>query len=362
MRSFSDSLKNLSKCLILAGAVVFRCNPASALNPIITVPPLSTSVQLGGSASFTVIAISIPAMTYQWLSNGIPLAGATAVTYSLSNVQLSEQATYSVEVFNGGPSTMEVSSGATLTITNIPPSATSQPQSVVTTNGGAAAFSVIATGTAPLNYQWTFGGTNISGATGSSLSFASLATTNAGSYAVVINNSCGTVTSSVATLTVVLPPTITTQPVSQRIVIGNNVSLSVAASNSPAYQWLFNGAPLVGATNSSISLIGVQTNYSGNYSVVLTNLAGSVTSSNATVIVIPHFSLATMGGAGRGVSSNGYSFQFSVPAGCMYVISASTDMVNWTPIATNTASTGNITFTDAAALSYRGRFYRAQVW
>jgi hypothetical protein len=46
----------------------------------------------------------------------------------------------------------------------------------------------------------------------------------------------------------------------------------------------------------------------------------------------------------------------------MYVISASTDMVNWTPIATNTASTGNITFTDAAALSYRGRFYRAQVW
>jgi hypothetical protein len=80
-----------------------------------------------------------------------------------------------------------------------------QPQSLVVTNGNAAAFTVVADGSPSLSYQWQLDGTNISGATGPSLNLADVALTNAGSYAVIVQNSFGSVTSAVVSLTVVMP-------------------------------------------------------------------------------------------------------------------------------------------------------------
>ena len=62
------------------------------------------------------------------------------------------------------------------------------------------------------------------------------------------------------------------------------------------------------------------------------------------------------------MTSTGFSFQFSVPAGATYVILASDNMLDWTPIYTNVASTASVVFTDAAAANYDKRFYRAMVW
>jgi len=64
--------------------------------------------------------------------------------------------------------------------------------------GQTAAFSVTATGTAPLNYQWQFNSANISGANGATYSIAGAKTNNAGNYRVIVSNSAGSVTSSVA--------------------------------------------------------------------------------------------------------------------------------------------------------------------
>ena len=84
------------------------------------------------------------------------------------------------------------------------PSITSDPQRTAGPVGGQATFSVVATSSGALSYQWQFNGSNIPGATGSSLTLNSLTTSNAGNYRVVVTNSTGPVTSSDATL-IVLP-------------------------------------------------------------------------------------------------------------------------------------------------------------
>src|SRR5437762_2508986 len=116
-----------------------------------------------------------------------------------------------------------VSAGCTGTVTSNPPpvapSITTQPMNQTVTAGQTATFTVVATGTAPLSYQWQKNGTAISGAT--SASYTTTATTsadNAATFVVVVSNTAGSVTSNAATLTVnsaATAPSITTQPASQ---------------------------------------------------------------------------------------------------------------------------------------------------
>jgi hypothetical protein len=83
-------------------------------------------------------------------------------------------------------------------------------------------------------------------------------------------------------------PTITLQPQSQTVNVGSNVTFTVGATGTGplSYQWEFNSANIAGATNSSLSLLNVQTNNSGVYGVTVSNPGGTVTSSNATLTVI----------------------------------------------------------------------------
>ena len=85
------------------------------------------------------------------------------------------------------------------------PAITTQPASATVTSGGSASFSVVATGTAPLSYQWSLGGIAISGATSATYSIASATSSSAGTYSVTVSNAAGSVTSSNATLTVNTP-------------------------------------------------------------------------------------------------------------------------------------------------------------
>jgi hypothetical protein len=82
---------------------------------------------------------------------------------------------------------------------------------------------------------------------------------------------------------------ITQQPTNQTVFEGDNVTFTVGVSGTPplAYQWRFNGAAINRATNSTLVLTGVVPSQSGNYSVVVTNSTGSVTSSNAVLSVTP---------------------------------------------------------------------------
>lgn len=167
------------------------------------------------------------------------------------------------------------------------PAITTQPQSQTKCTGQSVTFTVAASGTTPLSYQWKKNGTNISGATSSSYTISSVTTGDAANYTCYVSNACGNVTSNAATLTVNTPPTITTQPQSQTKMVGQSVTFTVAASGTTplSYQWRKNGSNISGATSTSYSIASVVTGDAGNYDCVVTNSCGSATSSVAVLTV-----------------------------------------------------------------------------
>ena len=191
------------------------------------------------------------------------------------------------------------SSVATLTVV-FPPVITSQPQSLMVTNGGSALLSVTASGVAPFNYQWRKNGLNLadsgnlSGSAAANLIVSVTTTNDAGNYLVIVTNAWGSATSSVAILTVVSPPVITQQPTNQVVVAGSPASFNVTASGSAplGYQWqldstnLTDGGELSGSDTTNLVLSATTTNDVGSYTVIMTNAWGSVTSSVATLTVV----------------------------------------------------------------------------
>ena len=173
--------------------------------------------------------------------------------------------------------------------TTNPPAIISQPQSQGVATGNSVTFSITTTGASPLSYQWLFNGTNISGATTNPFTLAGAQLTNAGTYSVTVTNIAGSATSSNAVLTVTnAPPSISVPPQNQNVLAGQTATFSVTAGGTLPlnYQWQLGGTNISGATTNPFVLANVQQTNAGNYSVVITNLAGSVTSSVATLNII----------------------------------------------------------------------------
>ena len=169
-----------------------------------------------------------------------------------------------------------------------PPQITSQPASSTNVLGSTATFVVTAAGTPPLSFQWSFDGTNITGATNSTLRLTNLQFSQAGDYSVSISDPAGSTNSIDAVLVVnPLPLLITTEPASQVVVVGSSASFTVTASGTAplTYQWIFNGTNIAGATSSTLSLADVQFAQAGNYAVQVSDLFG-ITNSLAAVLTV----------------------------------------------------------------------------
>lgn len=174
----------------------------------------------------------------------------------------------------------------------VAPSMTTQPTSTTVTAGQTATFSVLASGTAPISYQWRKNTSNISGATAAS--YTTPATTNADNgskFDVVVSNSAGSVTSSQAILTVnaaAVAPAITTQPSNQSVTAGQTAMFIVAATGTAplSYQWRKNTLNIAGATAASYTTPATTSADNGSkFDVVVSNSVSSVTSSQATLAV-----------------------------------------------------------------------------
>ena len=173
------------------------------------------------------------------------------------------------------------------TILTDPVSQTIQPITNIATN---VTFSVMAGGSPPLRYQWRWNGTNLAGASGTALTLTNVGPAQAGNYAVLVANDGGSVTSQVAVLTVLpalVPPAILANPRSQLVSTGETVYLTVAASGSLPlrYQWQRNSSNLNQATNAVLVLTNIAVAQAGNYWVVVSNNAGTVTSQTAALTV-----------------------------------------------------------------------------
>ncbi|PWU16780.1 MAG: hypothetical protein C5B50_12815 [Verrucomicrobia bacterium] len=173
-------------------------------------------------------------------------------------------------------------------ITNGAPAITSQPQSQTANSGANVTFGVGAVGSNPLAYQWRFNGTGISGATGSTYTRANVQSGDVGSYSVVVANASGNATSADASLSLIGPPIILTQPQDQSVLAGQSATFFVAASGTPplSYQWRFNGNSIPAATNPSFTMAAATGADFGSYSVVVTNFGGFAISSNAVLGVL----------------------------------------------------------------------------
>ncbi len=189
--------------------------------------------------------------------------------------------------------------GGDATVTNtsppmgVSPQVTTQPANQTVAVGATATFSVAATGTAPLNYQWSRSGAVIAGATQASYTTAATTTAdNGATFSVVVSNAAGSVTSTAATLAVTAAatgaPRITTQPVNTTVTVGQTATFTVVASGNPAptYQWKKGGTAISGATSASYTTPATVSGDSGSmFTVVVANSAGTATS-NAAILTV----------------------------------------------------------------------------
>ena len=298
-------------------------SPAVAA-PTIVVQPQSVRVGDGQPATFSVTVTTSVAATYQWTRNGAAIAGANAASYRLASAQLGDDgASFAVVVSNAGGSVQSAS--ATLNVSPVAPAIVNVATTVSVVEGQPATFTVTATGSAPLTFQWRRSGVAIAGATSPSYRIpAAQLADNGATFDVVVTNAAGSATSAPFTLTVtsrVDAPTIAIQPQSQSVRTGDPATFTVvAAGTSPfTYQWLRDGAAIPGAQAPTYTIAATTAGDNGaQFSVVVTNAAGSATSAVATLAVTPQPSIALLAGnvGGPGsIDATGTAARFVSPAG-----------------------------------------------
>jgi hypothetical protein len=171
----------------------------------------------------------------------------------------------------------------------VPPLITIHPQSQEVSFGTTITLSVTAGGMLPLSYQWRKTDANLIGQTNATLALTNVTLNDSGNYNVVVSNPAGAITSAVATLTVVQIPAITTEPQSQTVAAGRTAHFQINAIGTPplSFRWLFNRTEPLTATNSTLNISNVQLSYAGDYTAVVTNAYGEVTSAVARLTVTP---------------------------------------------------------------------------
>src|SRR5882762_8602685 len=237
-------------------------NNGAPAAPSITTQPASQTVTAGQTATFTVVATGTPPLSYQWKKGGTTILGATPSSYTTPATTSSDNnSQFIVAVSNIAGSVTSNTATLTVNVAAVAASISTQPAGQTVTAGQTATFTVVATGTPPLSYQWKKGGTTILGAASSSYTTpAATSSDNNSQFIVAVSNIAGSVTSNTATLTVnpAQPPQITTTSLpSGQVQTSFSASLQATGGGSP-YTWLVIGGQLpngltLSSSNGTIS-------------------------------------------------------------------------------------------------------------
>lgn len=185
----------------LSQARILTVNPVA---PSITTQPRDQAVEADESVTLTVAATGTGPLSYRWRKNATDISGATSASYTITRAQTSDAGSYTVVVTNRVGS-VETSAATVTVAAAVAPAIATQPASQSARVGSAITLTVAARSTRPMNYQWYKNGTAIPGATSTELVLASVTAADAGHYTVVVTNTLGTVQSSLATLSIVVP-------------------------------------------------------------------------------------------------------------------------------------------------------------
>ncbi|HSU55425.1 MAG TPA: immunoglobulin domain-containing protein [Candidatus Dormibacteraeota bacterium] len=199
-----------------------------------------------------------------------------------------------------------------------------QPHSQVVAVGENVNFSATLAGNISSSWQWRFNRAEIPSATNTSYTILAASTNDAGAYDLVITSSQGSVTSSVATLTVVTPPTLLSPPSPKTGVVGSNsVFTALADGLLLNYQWQFEGADIPNATDATLVLTNIQPGDEGDYAVIVTNIAGAITSPPAPLTVLVPVTIGTPPPEQTAYWGKNYALQMPVhgtpPFGCLWL-------------------------------------------
>jgi hypothetical protein len=265
--------------------------------------PSSQSVNQGESVSWSITTTN--ANRFTWRKNGSAVwtdyqyggwsgvMGGTTSTYTINPALSSHAGTYDVVVHRVQENVDVVSTPSVLTVSVAnEPYITQQPANVSSSVGSSAQFTVAATGAEPLKYQWYRNGAKISSATNPTLIIANAQTTDALKYNVVMSNSYGRITSSIATLTLESTlPGATLIPSTRAAPEGVQVSWNYGVNNGSLYTWRKNGVTVwqdnkgsgwsgvLGWTSSTYTIPSTQLSDTGDYDVVVQVLNGGSTGS-----------------------------------------------------------------------------------
>ena len=391
------------------GEIIIASVYAGPFLPVITTNPVSASILVGGSVTFSAAVAGTSPFTYQWALNGTNLAGGTNALLTLTNVTLASAGSYTLSVSNavGG-------------VTSQPASLTVQP---IVSNGGFetgtfanwslagnTGYLAIATkseyvhagsdglqagpvgaigslsqtlATVPgqpyLLSLWldspdgagpnecmvawngtpVFDGVNLPAVGWTNLQFIVDAVSLSSRLKISLRNDPAYFGLDDLSVTPVysVPPQIKQQPANQTLIIGNPAIFNAIAVGSPslAYQWYFNNTLASGATNAALVIAPATTNLAGNYQLVVTNLYGSVTSTPAwlTVLGQPNVYAFALGGNGA------FTLNLASLPGSTNRLWTSTNLVTWQVLGTNAAGpTGLFQFIDTNTAGVKVKFYR----
>jgi len=290
--SFQDTSRGIYTVDVTGdGNYVTSSGATLSAQPNITVQPVSQAIQFGSAVSMDVTATGHSPITYQWRKNSTIIGGATNQAYAVASFAETNWGIYDVNVTCDGNTTN--SDDATLLSV---PKILTNPLTQAVELYDSVTLTVSATGHG-LTYQWNKGGSPISGKTASSYTLGNFVDSSRGTYTVGVTADGSTTTSAGAVLS--LKPTITVQPVSQKIDLGADAVLSVTAigmGHTDGYQWKFNTGTIGGATASTYNLYSFSDASIGSYTVVVTSDGNSVTSS-AALLTLQTMEIDSVGSA-----------------------------------------------------------------
>ena len=322
--------------------------------PFVLTQPTNLTTLAGGNAAFGTAVIGATPLVYQWqqngtnLANGAGISGANTTNLMLTGVTINSTTNYTLTVTNIYGSV--TSSVAVLTVV-LPPTIIGPLTNQTIECGGNAMFEINASGTPPLNYQWSLDGTPVSSATNSSLSLTGVNLPSHTISVIVSNLYAGATNSAVLTVQDTTPPVIT-------LIGGNPIYVDLGSTFTD---------PGATANDTCAGSVPVVASGTVNVNVVVTNILtytaadgnGNTNTATRTVIVIAATPVIT------GVAANpdgSFTLNFAGIPGDTYVLETTTNLLStggWQPIATNTLDISGVwQFTDMQAVNFKQQFYR----